>query len=163
MTPPSEITSTIIELAETPEVVARLASQVPAQFIRRRSADDRFSVLENICHLRDLENEGYGERIRRVLAEANPSLPDFDGSRLAIEREYQRHDYDSALAEFRAARARNVALLRGLTAEQFQRPGIQQGAGPVTLEKIVLMMQEHDQSHLHDLRLLLREFAQLQV
>ena len=46
-----------------------------------------FSILENICHLRDIEIEGYGVRLRRLRAEAHPTLPDINGDQLALERE----------------------------------------------------------------------------
>jgi len=53
-----------------------------------QNSPDEFSVLENICHLRDLELQGYTPRIRRILAEADPDLADFDGARVAAESSY---------------------------------------------------------------------------
>ncbi len=40
-----------------------------------------FSPVEHCWHLADLEREGYAVRIRRLLEEDNPGLPDFDGTR----------------------------------------------------------------------------------
>src|SRR6266567_2011029 len=47
-----------------------------------------FSPVEHCWHLADLEREGYAVRIRRLLEEDNPGLPDFDGARIARERSY---------------------------------------------------------------------------
>lgn len=38
----------------------------------------------------DLEREGFGARLQRLLGEVDPFLPDFDGDRAA--REMRRHD-----------------------------------------------------------------------
>ena len=45
-----------------------------------------FSPVEQVWHLADLEREGFGIRIRRLISEPNPRLPDFEGGRLAVER-----------------------------------------------------------------------------
>jgi hypothetical protein len=63
------------------------------------------SPLETICHLRDIEAEGYTTRINRILIETNPVLGDIDGGRLAVERNYNDQDPDLALHEFTIARA----------------------------------------------------------
>ena len=40
-------------------------------------------MLEHVCHLRDIEVEGYAPRLKRILSEDGPFLPDIDGRRLA--------------------------------------------------------------------------------
>ena len=53
--------------------------------------------------------EGFAERIRRLLTEENPALPDFEGARLARERDYRRRDPSEGLAAFaRALRAKAI-------------------------------------------------------
>src|SRR4030095_3400795 len=44
------------------------------------------SPVERVGRRADLEREGFSERIRRLQAEDGPSLPDFDGARIAAER-----------------------------------------------------------------------------
>jgi hypothetical protein len=106
-----------------------------------------FSPVEHCWHLADLEREGFGERIRRLLAEADPYLPDFDGARIARERAYKSRSAAEGVAAFRRQRAANLALLRSLDAEQWSRSGTQEGVGPVALCDMPAMMAEHDQSH----------------
>src|SRR5215468_3688720 len=65
------------------------------------------SPVEQCWHLADLEREGYGSRIRRILEETDPMLPDFDGARVARERNYLMRPLAAALDAFRAARAEN--------------------------------------------------------
>ena len=81
----------------------------------RIAGTDGFSPVEQCWHLADLEREGYGVRIRRLLTEDEPALPDFDGERVARERDYKSLSLTEGLAAFRRARAENLAALRGLS------------------------------------------------
>jgi hypothetical protein len=138
-------------LEETPAVCRELAQNLSDADLRRKPAGDQFSFVENACHLRDIEVEGYGTRIRRLLAEDRPRLPDVDGARLAREREYNSQDFGAALAAFERARAENVSAVGRLSAEQLNRAGTLEGVGPVTLGKLLRLMREHDEAHRREL------------
>jgi hypothetical protein len=145
----------IKSLAETPSKLTQLLQPLSPQQVRVKESD-QFSALENICHLRDIEVEGYGERIKRILEEAEPSLPDIDGARLAIERDYNNDDLDSAFAAFSNARRKNVELVRSLEMDQLARKGNLEGAGLISLRALLEMMEEHDQGHLAELSMVSR-------
>src|SRR3977135_4376325 len=49
-----------------------------------------FSPVEQVWHLADLEREGFGLRIRRLQAETNPRLQDFDGATVARGRHHRQ-------------------------------------------------------------------------
>ena len=114
-----------------------------------------FTAIEQLCHVRDIEIEGYQVRIRRTLAETTPMLPSIDSETLARERGYGTADGHSVLAEFRAARERTIAMIRGLDAEQFERTAMFEGYGSVTLGSLVHFLCSHDQQHLAGLQWLL--------
>lgn len=118
-----------------------------------------FSIIENVCHLRDIEWEGYRLRIARTLQEEMPALPDIDGNRLAVERGYQSQDLRTALLAFAEARRQTLILLRQTTEEQLDRQARLESVGLVTLIKLVELMREHDESHLRDLEVLRRELS----
>lgn len=141
-------------LNEAPIKLASLAAGLSNAELRLRDSPDEFSVLENICHLRDLELQGYTQRIRRIVAETNPALADFDGARVAAESNYNNEQPDVALQAFQTARQENVELLRALTEVELERGGTLAGVGSITLRRLVEMMQEHDEGHLEDLRAL---------
>ena len=69
-----EISEIIASLAQTPEAVRRLREGIVADDLRMRADDGNFSFVEHVCHLRDIEREGYGARIERILNEESPSL-----------------------------------------------------------------------------------------
>jgi hypothetical protein len=107
----------------------------------------RFSPVEQCWHLSDLEREGYGVRIRRLLTEADPLLPDFDGARVAQERQYKALSLALGLQAFAEARSANLSLLRSVAPSDWERPGRQEGAGVIALCDVPAMMAEHDASH----------------
>lgn len=142
----------VIEFLEaTPAVFRKLAQGLADKDLRWKPSGDQFSFVENACHLRDIEVEGYGARIRKLLTENHPQLPDVDGSRLARERDYNSQAFDAALDEFARARDENLRAIKNLSAELLNRTGVLEGVGEITLGKLFLLMREHDESHRQEL------------
>ena len=112
-----------------------------------KPSPSEFSLVEHVCHLRDLECEGFGIRIERLLREEDPVLPDFDGTAVALARDYNSSDFLVVLDEFRAARSANVARLAALDASERARSGSQAGVGRLTVGDIPGKMHEHDSVH----------------
>lgn len=151
-----ELQALLDALARTPSEVDRCAKAVSQEHWRTRPTPEEFSVVENVCHLRDIEVDGYAQRIARFLNETNPTLADVDGARLAIERDYNSQELGPALETFRQTRERNVELLRNLAESDYDRPASLEGVGEITLRKLILMMNEHDEGHLEELQRLVR-------
>jgi len=106
-----------------------------------------FSPVEQVWHLADLEREGFGIRISRLRAETDPHLPDFDGAKIAQERDYKSLSLYAGLRSFESARQANIAVFKSLPAEAWNRSGTQDGVGPVSLCDMPALMQQHDQAH----------------
>ena len=136
-----------VELAAMPEFLAGSLGALPADLARQAGPGEAFSPVEHCWHLADLEAEGFGSRIRRLLCEQRPLLPDFDGTRVARERDYRARSLADGLASFRAARQANLTLLRGVSELDWSRSGIQEGVGAVTLADMPRLMREHDAAH----------------
>ena len=151
-----DIRELLTSLGRTPADISLLLSEIPISAVTNKYGPDEFSVLENVCHLRDIEVEGYAIRIKRILEEENPFLADIDGSRLAIERDYNRQNLKEALATFTSARRSNLALLEKATPAELARTGDLEMTGLISLRRLVEMMCDHDEGHLEDLDRLLR-------
>ena len=146
----------IEELSAFPaKLKEKLAAAGPQ--LRIRASDGRFAMVEHLCHLGDLETEGFGARIERMLKEERPEWDDFDGETVARERKYLEQDAETALQRFVDAREKTVARLRTLSGEDWQRRGVHRGMGEVTLKRVVEMMLEHDRVHADDIETLLKE------
>jgi hypothetical protein len=141
-------------LEETPEAVRQLTVELSERDLKWKPSEDELSVLEQVCHLRDLELEGYGVRIRKIMTETRPSLPDFEGGRIARERDYNSQDFETALQAFTRARKENACSAETLSSDQLNLSGILEGIGEVTLARLLQLMREHDRSHRAELGVL---------
>jgi hypothetical protein len=145
----------LLTLESTPSLLARAAADLSREESRWKPEDGGFSLVENVWHLADLEQEAYAVRIRRILTELDPNLSNFDGDRVARERSYNERDLAEGLAVFARGRARNIEILRGLSRADWKRDAVQESVGRLTLEDIPRMMVEHDRSHTQEIRDLL--------
>ena|SRR5688572_26272750 len=116
---------------------------------------EHFTALEQVCHVRDIEIEGYHLRFERTLGEDNPMLMDIDSEALAKERDYGASDATAALDAFRRAREKTLAMLRGLDEARLARSATFESYGPVTLRSLIHYLCSHDQQHLAGLQWLL--------
>jgi DinB family protein len=113
-----------------------------------------FSAIEQICHVRDIEVDGYHERFRRALQEVHPILENVVGETLAIERAYADADARDVFSAFRTARARTLEIIAVFTPVQLDRTAVFDGA-PITVRGLVHMLCSHDQQHLAGLQWLM--------
>jgi len=153
------------ELAGMPEELERAIRLVPAGRLHFKpeswggAPGETFSAMEHVCHVRDIERDGYQVRIQRMLEEENPSLVSIDGYELAKERRYEAANVDEALSTFRTARAATIAHLRGVDESQLSREGFFAEYGPLTLRALVHYLRSHDQQHLAGIQWLAGKIA----
>ena len=142
----------IEKLAAMPKIVRSLLDGICETELSRKPAPDVFSLRENVLHLRDIDVEGYEKRILRALTEENPFLPDVDGAKLAIERDYNNQPLLPALEAFAQSRARSIDRLAGADLE---RVAEMEGIGTVTVARLLQLWAAHDAGHLADIQALL--------
>jgi hypothetical protein len=136
-------------LEDMPQYLEHELHSLRPELIRQPAPDGTFSPVEQVWHLADLEREGFGSRIDKLLSEREPQLPDFDGAAIAAARRYRSLSLTEGLDAFRAARRRNLAKLRSLAADAdaWARSGQQEGLGKVSLCDLPSFMSQHDAAH----------------
>jgi DinB superfamily len=153
--------TTLLALADFPRQLTAHYDAIPLEHKHWRPSSwqgipsEHYTAHEQICHVRDIEIDGYRVRLQRTLEEMHPFLPGVDGDALAIERSYATSDATVVLDAFRAARAQTIELLSALTPEQFARTAEFEDYGPVTVRSLVHYLCSHDQQHLAGLQWLL--------
>ena len=145
------------KLSRTPALIAEVAAGVPERLVRTRSGP--FALVEHVRHMGDLEREGFGERIRKLIMEDDPFLPDFDGERIALERAYLQAELAPALAAFAGAREETLRLLRSVPDAAWSRSGLQEGVGKVMLRDLPRRILDHDRAHLNEIADLLTDLV----
>lgn len=148
--------------AVAPEQVAHLVLDNAAswrRFLERsssdgltaRPSDDRWSVLEYACHVRDV----YGlfeERLRRMLDEDDPRFADWNQDDAAVSGRY-REQVPAEVADAIEETAARLALRIGTVApDAWQRPGTRDDGARFVVETFVRYMAHDVVHHLHDAR-----------
>jgi hypothetical protein len=139
-------------MKKTPMAIARLIEGLTPAELSWKPAPAAFSLLENVCHLRDIEREGYLVRLRRLREESGPHLADLDGARLAVERRYNEQPLMPAYDAFVAARKMAMKAVADATDDDLAREGTMDQVGGVTLGSMLQMMSVHDAGHLEEMR-----------
>src|SRR5262249_32264809 len=153
--------ATLAALRSFPDQLALHFADVPAEYIDWRPASwdgipsERFTAIGQLCHVRDIEIDGYHVRFRRMLSETRPSLPSIDSEALAGPRRYGEADPWDVLSAIRAARATTLDIVSGLGEPELRREGVFEGYGRLTVKALVHYLCSHDQQHLAGIEWLL--------
>lgn len=163
------IATTLSALADFPSQLEHFYQAFPRELTRwvpdswEGCPSENLTALEQLCHVRDIELDGYHVRFNRLLKETGPVLASLDTYALVKERNYAAADPSAVLAAFRAARRATVELLTPLSDEQLARAGAFEGYGPVTVRGLIHYLCSHDQQHLAGLQWLLGKAESAQV
>lgn len=148
-------------LLAMPDRFEQLLDQVPEDHLNWEPANwagipsERFSALGHLCHLLDIETQGYQVRFQRTLEETLPQLASLDGYQLAQDNDYRHQDPAVQLARFRAARIQTVASLQALPVSAWSRRAHYGNYGEITLDGLVRLLASHDHQHLAGMQWLL--------
>jgi hypothetical protein len=136
---------------------------VPRKLLLFTPAPGKWSILEILCHMRDMEREAYLERYTRILAEPEPRLPDLNGDAFAIERDYRGQKAADILRDWARLRRESLRLLRKAKPEQWRRAGIHEKAGRLTIDDLVARHATgNDLAHLAQIDAIKRRAALLE-
>jgi hypothetical protein len=133
--------------ASTAAKLGRLVGRASPAKLRKRPAPGKWSAAEILAHLADAEIV-VGWRMRQILGAPGGPIQAFDQDSWAAAGHYEKRDARKSLAQFRAVREANLALLKSLTPEQWKHHGMHAERGVETIEHITCMMAGHDLNHM---------------
>lgn len=125
--------------------------------IRRTPAENEWSIHEIVIHLADSEAVGY-MRLRMAIAEDNPLLPVYEQAAWAKHLKYDAQARGLALALFANLRAASAALLRALTAEQWERVATHPERGGMSVCDLFDLYSKHGEIHLQQIERIKQTF-----
>ncbi len=137
----------LLALRHTPTIMERILDDVPADRHVERVAEDRFTLLEMVCHLADFEDV-YLERMRAALKQDGVEVADVDEGQRAIDKKYDGRDLHQELVVFGNRRRDTVDFLEGLSDENLSRAFTKEGLGRVTIREYLAILSGHDLYHL---------------
>jgi hypothetical protein len=122
-----------------------------AEQVLRRPIPGRWSTLEVVCHIADMESV-YAERVKRALVEDRPTLPNADENGYAAALAYPQRDLEEELAVIEYTRRQLGRILQGLAPDAMQRVGVHSTDGPMTVEQLVARITRHIPHHAEFIR-----------
>lgn len=147
-------------LRSTPAKLKAALKGVPKGLLLYTPAPGKWSILEIVCHMRDMERDAYLARYKRVLAEDTPQLPDIDGDVYSLEGDYRAQKLSQTVREWTKLRRECLKLLAGVKREQWDRAGIHSSAGRLTLADFVRRQAVgNDEAHLAQIEASKRRYA----
>lgn len=128
------------------QLLRQAVAEMSREQLLARPVPGKWSTLEVICHLADFEIVG-ADRIKRVIAENEPTLFGGDQNLFAARLAYNERDAEEELLLIGTIRKQVARILSTLKPEDFERRGIHSEDGPLTLEGLVQRSTGHIPHH----------------
>jgi DinB family protein len=135
----------------TPQKLGQLLKGVPAAKLRKKPAPDKWSVAEIVAHLADAELVA-GWRLRAILGAPGTPIQAYDQNAWVEAGQYAKKDPRTSVAQFRAFRDANLALMKSLKPEQWKLHGLHAERGEESVERLSQLMAGHDINHLRQIQ-----------
>lgn len=142
----SEIGELLERFRRGAELIATVMTGAAGAELDYRPAPEKWSVRQIVAHVADGELVA-GDRVRRIIAEDNPTLIAYDQDAWARNLNYARRKTSESVESFRRLRAENYELLRDLPGEAYERTGNHSERGRITLRELVELMAQHAEKH----------------
>jgi hypothetical protein len=137
-------------LAETPEHIAALTSELTSAQLRARPAEDEWSANEVLAHLRSCADM-WGKCIATILAEDHPTIQAVNPKAWIKQTDYPDLEFQISLDAFTRQRADLLTVLEPLPHEAWSRAATIMGAGsPLerTLHSFAERLARHERPHI---------------
>jgi uncharacterized damage-inducible protein DinB len=151
-------------LAETPARLKAALKGVPKKLLLWTPGPGKWSMLEIVAHMRDMEKAAYIDRYRRILAEDHPTLPDADGDLIALRNDYRSMKLSDLLRDFVKLRRECLKLLKSVKNSQWDLTGVHETAGPLSMaDNLRRQVIGNDEAHLGQIEQIKKRAAAFQA
>ena len=129
-----------------PQTLRQAVTGMNRKQLVARPVAGKWSTLEVVCHLADFDPI-LADRMKRVIAEDNPTLLGADERHFATALAYHDRDLDEELTIIERTRSQMARILRTLPPEALNRVGTHNERGPRTLEQLLTTATNHIPHH----------------
>jgi len=129
-----------------PAILRKAVAGLTREQLLARPVAGKWSTLEVVCHLADFEIV-IADRIKRVIAENEPTMFDGNPDLFAARLAYHSRDLEEELMLVELIRKQIARILSVLAESDFQRRGNHSKYGPLTLENLVQRVTAHISHH----------------
>ncbi len=141
----------IADYASGPVQLSELVRGMSAEELHATPIKGTWSTHQVICHLADAELV-YSDRMKRVIAEDEPSFFGMDPNQFAERLAYDSRATQTELETIVTIRSHVLSILKTLEPQDFQRRGTHRVDGPLTLEELLRRITNHIPHHMEFIR-----------
>ena len=120
--------------------------------------DGAWSIRQVVCHLADSEIV-YADRMKRVIAEDNPTLFDADPDLFVPALYCSQRPWETELNVIETVRTHMLPILQSCDIKDFQRTGVHSINGSMTLKTLLERVTAHIPHHIAFIEAKLRALA----
>lgn len=146
-----DINLIISELEKNKNAFKYLLEDLSSEFYLWRKSDNKWNLLEIVCHLYDEERDDFRARVKSVLDNPSAELLPIDPTGWVISRNYRMHDYSEKLKDFISERENSIAWLRKLQNPQWENSYSHPKLGPLTAKMFLVNWLAHDYLHIRQI------------
>ena len=136
----------IEDYAAGPKALRAAVAGMKRDQLTARPVAGKMSTLEVVCHLADFDPI-LADRMKRVLAEDNPTLVGADENRFLTALGYHDRDLEEELTIIEKTRSQMVRILRKVSDDALRRTGTHTERGPRSLEQLLTSAINHIPHH----------------
>lgn len=141
-----EIDELLFRLSDVPLKIASIVEGYNKTELRATHAEGQWSATDILAHIR-ASDAIVAYRAYVLLIRDNPALQAYDERLWAEIALYAQVDFRASLALYALRRAELVNMLRHTNLENWQRTGLHEERGPVSLLDVVTSLVEHEEEH----------------
>ena len=147
-----------LEAAEkSPKLIAAAVSGLPEKTLRFKPAPDKWSIIEILGHLADMEIV-LAYRMRQMLADDNPAIAPLDQEKWAKNLGYEKENPSELVAAYGLNRYGNLRLLKRLSVADLQKGAFHPELNrKMTVGEIVERIAAHGPNHLEQIERLKKQ------
>ncbi|MFQ3597654.1 MAG: DinB family protein [Chloroherpetonaceae bacterium] len=153
----------IARYASAPQKLEMALEKLSGAKLRWKPNPKKWSIRETLMHLADSEVIAVA-RMNLIIASGAtpPTLVAYDQDKLAERAQYNSQDELLALSLFKALRKHQTAILKSLTDDVFEKFGMHEERGKVTLADLVAHSADHAETHLKHIERIKEELAHME-
>ncbi len=141
----------ISNLAANESVFRAILSGVSREDYLWKQAENKWCLLEIVCHLYDEEREDFRKRIKHVLNTPHEPLSPIDPVGWVAERKYIEQDYEAKLEGFLEERRASIQWLNGLIDPKWEQAIQHATLGALSADLFLANWLAHDYLHIRQI------------
>lgn len=141
----------INELDRNKSVFRNLLEELDEKSIIWKQSDERWSLLEIICHLCDEEREDFRARLEGTLNNPNKEFNPIDPVGWVISRKYSEENFTKKLNQFISEREKSIEYLKALTSPNWDNYYNHPKFGELSAKMFFTNWLAHDYLHIRQI------------